>query len=267
MAETNLPADGEWGQPPPDAPREWSQPLQADLIAEQQAKARQNERALKPLDFVPTKVNPLTKTDPQAASHAVQAPAAVQAASVARTPAPVVAPPADHQPAASNTDSPSRGAPGTAPVPSARAKAPLRILGGFGEAEAEYFPLDGHELRLLVEVLLDELYNRVQNDLRFSVAMTYPRLKATLQLLVEGELEETGFAIERVVVKDQTPVAVAQERGDSVVFVLVAKRREFDDHGEVESPANAIREEIGVEIPRKQQIENGLGKMLADVRW
>jgi hypothetical protein len=171
-------------------------------------------------------------------------------------------------PAASNSDSPSRGLPGTAPVPAARKSAPIQTTGGFGEAEAEYFPLNGQELRTLIEQLMDEVHARLQNDLRFHIATTYPRVSARVQIIVEAEADDQTVSIEKVMVpQERVPLDVAQERADSVVFVVRSLRREFDEAGNVETPPDAMRDELGLQKPRKRTIKNGAGKSLVDVTW
>ncbi len=271
MADTNIPATGGIGiAPPPGAPTdEVSMPLQPQLIAEQAAKARQNERQLEPLTY-PQQTPQTESNGVVAASGAVQEPKPVQAASgqLPKTFQMAKADPKSEFPAGSNSDSPTRGLPGTAPVPAARATSPLTVIGGFGESEAEYFPLDGRELKTLVEQLLDELHARITNDLRFSVAVTYPRVSAKLQLIVEGEADDQAFMVERVMVPhDKTPLDVAQAFADSVSFVVRAQRREFDDKGDVESPADSLRDELGLPKPRKHSVGTGVGRTMVDVEW
>ena len=120
----------------------------------------------------------------------------------------------------------------------------------------------------MAEQLLDELYARVQNDLRFHISVTYPRLSIKLQLILEGEADDQTHVIEHVKPPvDKIPLAVAQEHADSVVFVIKAQRREFDDAGNVETPADAMRDQLGLRKPRKQQIKNGMGTAMIDVNW
>ena len=52
--------------------------------------------------------------------------------------------------------------------------------------------------------------------------------------------------------------------GRLLVFVIVNKRQEFNDKDERETPANAMRAEIGSEPPRKQYVEVPGGKLLVD---
>lgn len=263
MPETNLPAEGRIGVPPPaDAPREVSQPLSPAALSEMQSRARQNERELAPLR--PVGGAPI---DAPGASGEVLAPLPVQPA-----PGYVQTVPKTEYPAASNSESPTRGLPGTAPIPAARSTVPIGISGGFGSAgDAEYFPLDGREALTLAMQLFDELSARLQNDLRFSMAVTYPRLSMKLQLVIEGEADDQAFTIEKVLPPhgkwDRTPIEVAKQNGDSVVFVVTALRREFDEEGNVQTPADGMRDELGLRKPRKHSVGSGIGKSIVDVEW
>jgi hypothetical protein len=275
MPTTNIPATGAVGvEPPPDAPIEVSQPLQPDAgrivladprtglptgeVVDPAARARANERELAPLRYerpaAPAAQSGVT-------GKAIDGLDPFYAQEVARRAA---LPDAKEFPAASNSDSPARGLPGTAAVPLRQTKS-LALTGGFGDTgEAMYYPLDGQELLALSEALCDRLVDRIRNDLRFSMALTYPRAAVRLQLIVEGEVDDQGFTIEYVDKKDQTPLEVAQQHGQSVVFVLTEERREFTSTGEVESPPDAIRDELGLVKPRKQYVQTGMGRQLAD---
>lgn len=178
-----------------------------------------------------------------------------------------LAPIQPHQKAASNTDSPSRGLPTPITDPG------KKITGGFGElTDGQYHPLNGQELKALVEALMDTVHGQLQDDLRFSMALTYPRVRARVQIIVEGYAEADSFAIERLKPEPpngkpgSTPLALAQQLGDQIVFVVVAERREMDDAGNpvASSAPNALRQELGLEVPRKQRIETPTGWTLAD---
>lgn len=279
MPETNIPATGEFGAAPPDAARETTEPLQVDAgaivvhdprtkqptgeVIDPIARAQANERELKPLTYENPAAPPsqsvvsgktVNGLDPFYAEEAKRK-AALAAAEPERT-----------MPAMSNTDSPSRGLPGTAPVPAARKTKPIGVTGGFGDAgEAQYFPLTGPELMELTRALLDKLNDRITNDLRFSLAITYPRIAVKLQLIVEGEVDDQGFDVTYVDTKDQTPLDVAKQHGQSVVFVLTEERREFTVDGEVDSPPDAIRKELGMVRPHKQLVQTGSGRVFADL--
>lgn len=266
MANTNLPADARIGVPiPADAPAvEPAQPLNDQYMAQARARASANERELAPLSY--------GKQAPgaEAATGEVQAPKPVEAAPGYPQHPPNTYKTADAHadfPAGSNSDSPTRGLPGTAPIPAARSKAPLAVVGGFGEASAEYFPLNGRELKTLVEQLLDEVYVQIQNDLRFHISQTYPRLAAKLTLTVEGEADDQGLKIERIAPPvERQSLDLAQQRCDTVCFVIKKQRREFDDKGEVETPADAMRHELGIGAPHKHKAPGPMGQIV-DVQW
>lgn len=165
------------------------------------------------------------------------------------------------QPAASNTDSPSRG------IPRAIADPGKVITGGFGvQADAQYFPLDGSELLSLVYTLMDELAERLRNDLRFGMAICYPRVSARVQVVIEGYTVDQPITIERVMPShEKTPIEIAAARADDICFIVKAQRREFDDQGQSETPPNAMRDQIGAVIPRKQAFGEGPQRVIADI--
>lgn len=215
----------------------------------------------------PTVSSPLTPAvvvAPERAEDAGSSPA-VEAVQPAPTPPssfsarPSTAEP--YQPAASNTDSPSRG------IPTPIADRGKQISGGFGDVlEAQYFPLDGSELKALVEALLDDCYVRIQHDLRFSMAATYPRVRARVEVVVEGWAEDQSQAIIAYgKPHDRTPLDVARAKADEICFVVVAAREEFDAEGNVSSPPNAIRAELGLTAPQKQRVQTPGGPMIVDV--
>lgn len=164
------------------------------------------------------------------------------------------------QPAASNSDSPARGVPRPIDDPN------KKISGGFGEAaNAQYFPLDGNELRELVLSLLDALVATLQHDLRFSIAAVYPRVAVTAEIRVNGFIADADFAITKIAPPHtKTPIEVARARADEGVFVVVATRQEMTPDGESISPPNAVRAELGLPIPAKQSIEVPGGRMIVD---
>ena len=249
MVDVNIPAEGAVGKPPPPgAPIETSQPLSPELIREQLAKARQNERTLEPLTYKDSKVaaqpgpssvitgKSVTGLDPfYQRVVADRQPESVEI--VADEPLPT-----DIAPAASNTDSPTRGVPGTAPVPPGRKRPPPQVLGGFGGmADQQYFPLNGAEALTLARQLLDELHAKIANDLRFSMALTYPKLSMKLQLVVGAAVDNDGFTV-------------------------TAQRREFAEDGKVETPPDAMRDELGIPKPGKHFVRDAAGKpKLVDV--
>ncbi len=166
-----------------------------------------------------------------------------------------------YRPAASDSDSPSRG------IPSPVTDQGKRITGGFGDVgEAQYFPLDGAELRLVAEGLLDQLRARLQDDLRFSIAITYPRVAIRLELIVDAFGQDKEQVIPAVAVPHtKTPLEVAREFGDQIVFILAEVRQEFDDAGEASMAPNALRAEVGAEIPFKRPVTTAGGtRMMVD---
>lgn len=229
---------GSFGAPPPEAPREVAQPLDPSLLSAQLAKARANERELAPFA-------------PEQTRMGVPPPTTIHA--------PERSQPANPMPAASDTDSPSRG------MPTAIADPGKRITGGFGPAmDAQYFPIDGAELKELVLAQFDALAARIQNDLRFHLAVTYPRIRCRVAVEVEAYAQEFGPAIEVIKEVGKTPLEVAKRYADQVAFVLVEQRQEFAEDGASEHPPNFIREELKLPIPHKRQIEVPGGRMFVD---
>lgn len=173
-----------------------------------------------------------------------------------------------HQPAASATDSPSRG------IPTPSADPGKQITGGFGDAgDAQYYPLDGSELRELVRGLMSVIDAQIENDLRFSMAITYPRVAAKVSIEVtayaaggDGGQYDPSFTIDKVMPPhDKTPLDVARSRADQVCFVVIADRVEMRADGTSVSPPNQIRQELGLTVPRKQAIQTPQGRLLVDL--
>jgi hypothetical protein len=262
------------GMAPPEHV-EISQPIQPHVIEEWASKAAANEKALQPLHFekpVEGAVAPAKLESPVAGKDIGGLDPFYQGLG-RQTRQPTKTADDDikaRAPAASDTDSPTRGVPGTAPVPAGRKRPPLAVTGGFGDTGGgQYFPLNGDELKTLIEALMDEVYARMQNDLRFSIAICYPRVTAKVQIVVSGEFdaEHLQFPIEKVFVHDQTPIEVAEGLGDSFVFCVTAQRREFGEQNEVETPPDAMREELGLPRPRKQAVQGPTGRQTVDITW
>lgn len=176
---------------------------------------------------------------------------------------PALQPAQPHQPAASNTDSPSRG------VPRGTEKG-KEITGGFGVpgdgADAQYFPLDGTELRKVVLVCMDEMAKRIEDDLRFSIACTYPRAHVRVVIEVDAYGMEKTMEIPKVLPPHTgTPLEVARRYGDQIVFVVVAERQEMTPNGESVIPPNKMRSEAQLEIPRKRLVDTPSGRQFVDV--
>lgn len=167
-----------------------------------------------------------------------------------------------HQKAGSNTDSPSRGVPHPSGDPG------KDVTGGWGHAgEAQYYPLDGSELRVVVDSLLEKLKARILDDLRFTIAITYPRVRARVDITIEGYAEDQDLHIPQVAVPhESTPIDVAKQYGNEIVFVVSAMKEEMTDAGESVTPPNQMRAELGLEIPRKTFVSSPSGRSLVDVR-
>lgn len=278
MGETNLPAMPRAGlEPPPGADLTPSQPLQPDagtiIGADGHAyrpidKARQNERELAPLK--PQGAPGTTGDRVQPATGAVELPRTV----VAAGPAPVQGhqrPVDPTRPAASADEDPvnarpSRGIPGTAYSQHRNPKlAPLDVGAGFG-GPAEYFALDGREIAETIKQLMDELLPQLDTDLRFSIAAAYPRYAVKLQVIVEAEAGDQSFDITLIRGQEKAPEEVAMQHCDKVVFVVKRERREFNEIGEVETPPDALRQELGLIVPQRQVVSDGkFGPLMADL--
>lgn len=235
--------EGHFAPPPPGAPREVAQPLTAETLSDMLARARANERELTPFNPQPAVPMP----PPNAEEPPVQ---------IILTDAD----PKSHQPAASESDSPSRG------IPKPIADPGKQITGGFGPSlEAQYFPMDGSELRELALKLMADLANRIDNDLRFHPAIVYPRVRMVVSIAVDGYASDANFTVERTVIHEKTPIEVAQAHDDlEMAFVVREYRREFDEEGNPENPPDRMRDELGLEKPRKQFVQTPTGPMLVD---
>jgi hypothetical protein len=246
---------GGMAPPPPGAPHEVAQDLSPELIALQHRQAMQHEQELRPLTYdqpgESLAPKPVFESSAEKNLQMTLRLAAQQRAE-GREP--------NRMPAESDTDSPSRGMPTPSSDPG------KQITGGFGEPlEAQYFALDGHELKLLVQKLLKDLSARLENDLRFHVAITYPRVRVVVSVAVDGWAVEAGFHIEQGAEHLKTPVDVALASGaEPISFEEVAIRREFDEEDQPENPPDRIRDELRIEKPRKQAIYEGGRRQIVD---
>lgn len=170
-------------------------------------------------------------------------------------------------PAASNSESPSRGIlPSIVPPTGDKWEGISR--GGFSDVgEAQYFPLAGNELIPLVGDLTKRLLDQIVNDLRFSIALVYPRLRMRLVLEIEGSEEDrdNAFQIEKVFIPKpgqpgSTALSIARQRADQIVFVVQEVRQEFSEDGQSETPPDQMRNDVGLQIPHKQQILDEFGR-------
>lgn len=289
--------------PPPDAPQESAQPLQPATVAVQQERAAANEKTLPPFK-PPTHRQQLPPAAPVVPSKTEALIADVFGSETTRPmdrPTLVVpgqglpVPAADpdqgltdqmddalpaltaedrlRMPAASETDTPTKGLLPTLTPQTSGDKWDGISKGGFSDiGEAQYFPLAGNEAAELAFALADTLVDQVKNDLRFSMALTYPRIRMTLQLIVEGHAEDnnSGFVIEKTFApKDgengSTPLDVAKARADEVCFVVKALRQEFTPNGEIDRPPDAMRDELGLPKPGKRVLDTNVGQVFVDV--
>ncbi len=247
-------------EPPTGAPRETSQPLQSEFVESSRAKAQMNERELAPLRVPGPAAGDLAAQglvgEPVAAVHEVQAPAGVRAAepdaalsrayrtAVARGPAHVGNGSEDPV-----TAGPTRGMPRGIPLDK-------QVTGGFGMAEAPtYFALNGLELREMIDALQGHLKKQVSEDLRFGIALTYPRVAVTLTLKVVAYPVDGSFDLVHEKSFEGTSEAEALTMADRQEFEISAEASDTD-----ETPANQIREELGLEIPMKQLSRNSTPK-------
>lgn len=167
-------------------------------------------------------------------------------------------------PAASDSDSPSRG------LPTAIKDPGKQITGGFGvPLEASYFALDGSELREVVNVLMEDLAARLQNDLRFHMALTYPRVRARVVLEVNVfQQPDQSFDVVKVYKPNdgEMPLDLAKQHADEYCFVVVSEHQEVNDLGESVTAPNLVRADLGLPIPAKRQFETGSGmRTMADI--
>jgi len=110
----------------------------------------------------------------------------------------------------------------------------------------------------------------VTNDLRFSMAICYPRVTARVIIEIDAYAADGGqydpsFQIVKVVAHEKTPLAIARERADEVCFVVKADKIEMTADGQSVSPPNAIRAELGLVIPRKQAVGTPHGRLIVDL--
>lgn len=169
--------------------------------------------------------------------------------------------PRSTQPAASNTDSPSRG------MPSPVADPGKQITGGFGAAaDQQYFPLDGSELREVVLGLMDKLAAQLTNDLRFTPALCYPRVSARVTVHIDCYAREMSFEIPKAAESHKTPIDVALAHGaEPDSMQLEATVGEFDPTtGETDKSTNAMRRELGLQVPMKQRVRTPTGFSTVD---
>ena len=268
-------ARGTFGRPPVGAPYQVASG-NVGPTADQLAMARQNEKVLPPFNPSPSLQTPgqrLAQENAQAAPVEAGFTIILMEPDVEPT---VIAPESPphphsggptipsahpHQPAASDSDTPARGIP-------QRVLKGKEVTGGWGDVgEASYFPLDGSELRQRITSLLHELEARMVNDLRFTLATTYPRVNARVDITVECYANDQTFQIAKVMVPHTaTPLVTAKRHADECCFVVRAEHVEMTPEGESVTPPNQVRMELGLDVPRKRAIETPSGRrMFVDV--
>lgn len=255
--------EGSFGAPPPGAPHEVAQPISAEAERAMLAAARANEKELAPFNPQPFNPPPIplspSVTPVIEMSDTTEELLPSPPGSLILHDEPVGAPPPQKRPAESDTDSPSRGIPRQILDPG------KQITGGFGNlGEQQYFPMDGSELKVLVQKLLQDVRDRIENDLRFSIALTYPRVSARVIVEIDGYNMDKGFTVERIGADERTAIEVAKANADKVCFVVQEFRREFDEQNEPENPPDRMRDELGLDKPRKQYIQSGAARILVD---
>jgi hypothetical protein len=160
-------------------------------------------------------------------------------------------------PAASDSDTPSKGIPRDN---IARGRPGLEVTGAFGDAASlQYYALNGAELRVLVEQLMDEIHARIQNDLRFNEALCYPQVTARVVVEITGFAHDADFLVDKVLppghpARSKTPLDVARQVADEVCFVVVSERQETDADGNAVLAPDAMRQELELPRPGKRTI-------------
>ncbi len=264
MAEKKF-YQGEFSGPPDGAPHEVAADLSPDLIAQQLARAQANEKVLAPFDppkgpTPPPAAIVLTDAPPAPQAREVSPASDLNAAARALSEARAARQAGNTQPAASDSDSPSRG------IPKPVFDEGKKITGGFGHVgEAQYYPINGDELHEIVKGMVDSMLKRIANDLRFSMAITYPRLICDLTLTFKGWAADVEEQVKVVKTHEQTPAEIAGQFGQAVVFVVQETKSEFDQDGEPLDPPDRMRDGAGLPKPQKQLVGVGTGRMLVDI--
>lgn len=155
-------------------------------------------------------------------------------------------------PAASTTDSPSRGIPTPGTDPGKQITGGWGPEGSAGGAGTEYFALDGGELKAIVIALAARLQQALDQDLRFGLSVVYPQVKVSLHLTVDGRSPE-GRDLD----------LPGQEKVDLEWSRILTLDAEVEDSEE--TPAGKIRDDFQIRGPRKQVIRAGAARLLVDV--
>lgn len=239
---------GMFTPPPAGAPIETTQPLQPSLVQSQAELAALHEKELAPLKFALDKaVASVAGTLHLPADHTVvtapphTAPDAPAGSEALHGAEPIV--PVNPQPAASDTDTPARGIPKPITDPG------KKITGGWGDDggfEAQYYALDGTELRALILSIMKELSTEMEKDLRFGIACCYPRVAARVTIEIGGAAPDAS-------VND-----IAFDLESRVLFLSGQK---VDDNS---TPADQLRIDAGVERPYKRTVKTPTGTYIVD---
>ncbi len=151
-------------------------------------------------------------------------------------------------PAASTSDSPSRG------VPTPSGDPGKQITGGWGPtgSGSEYFALNGVELKAIVVVLATRLKESLDGDLRFGLSVVYPQVKVSLRLTVDGRSPE-GRDLD----------LPGTEKLDLQWDRILSLDAEVEDSEQ--TPAGKIRDDFHIRGPAKTIVRAGAARMLVDV--
>jgi hypothetical protein len=280
--------------PPSNAPYEVSQPLTDDAFSainpetgqrESAAdRAARNSRSLKPLPWetgaAPASPPALARAassfpapaEPSAAPAPPEPPRGVAGAETEPPPPrpvmttvarPPVAEADQPPPPAWDADSIPAEFSSHRGVPRPIADPHKQITGGFGRGEARYFPLDGLELKELVRELLDRMNARLDRDLRFSIAVTYPRVTARVIIEVQGFAQAEPDVLIEQFEKGPVPLKTARAVADEICFVVIEQASEVDETGQPIIAHDTIRDELGLTRPEKQKVSGDpLGQMV-----
>lgn len=168
-------------------------------------------------------------------------------------------------PAASDTDSPTRG------IPRQILPRGKEITGGFGDARAlAYFALNGQELLALLDQQLGALYDRCKDDLRFNEGLCYPQVTLRVVVEVRGFVQDGNFTVERLLPADheacaRNPIAFCREVAEEVGFVLIQQHQETTAEGQPVTAPAEVRATLGLPQPGKRRVKQGAGSAFVDM--
>jgi hypothetical protein len=126
--------------------------------------------------------------------------------------------------------------------------------------------LTGEELLKLVQDMLGSLSERIADDLRFSIAAVYPRVRASVTIEISGHgRDQSMLIVKHLPPHEKTPVHVAHTKADEICFVVVAEHEEMAADGTSIAPPNAVRTDLNLPIPRKRAVQTPGGRQLIDM--